>query len=124
VRTITEERDQKAERQASAWVFPNPKDRTEHIYEVQKLAQRVRKESKVDFRPHDFRRTAASMMAGMGIPRLVIAKILNHVEPGVTKVYDRHSYDKEKQEALNAWGVRLSLMVSHLELVKAESTEV
>jgi integrase len=56
----------------------------------------VRKESKVDFRAHDFRRTAASMMAGMGIPRLVIGKILNHVEPGVTKVYDRHSYDQEK----------------------------
>jgi hypothetical protein len=36
------------------------------------------------------------MMAGMGIPRLVIAKILNHVEPGVTAVYDRHSYDNEK----------------------------
>ncbi len=27
---------------------------------------------------------------------------------GVTNVYDRHSYDKEKQEALNAWGVRLA----------------
>jgi hypothetical protein len=43
------------------------------------------------------------MKAGMGIPRLVIGKILNQVEQGITKVYDRHSYDKEKQEALNAW---------------------
>jgi integrase len=88
------------------------------MYECQKLAQRVRKESKVDdFRAHDFRRTAASMMAGMGIPRLVIGKILNHIEPGVTKVYDRYTYDKEKQEALNAWGARLSRVVSGLELV-------
>ena len=61
------------------------------------------------------------MMAGMGIPRLTISKILNHVEPGVTAVYDRHSYDQEKQEALNAWGTRLSRIVSGLELVKTEA---
>jgi hypothetical protein len=59
-------------------------------------------------------------MAGMGIPRLVVGKILNHVEQGITKVYDRHSYDKEKREALNAWGARLSHIVSDLELVKKE----
>jgi len=42
---------------------------------------------------------------------------------GVTKVYDRNGYDKEKQEALNAWGARLSRIGSRLELVKAESGE-
>ena len=123
VRKITEEQDKKADRKRSQWVFPNPIRRDDHIYECQKLAQRVRKESKVDYRAHDFRRTAASMMAAMGIPRLVVSKILNHVEPGVTKVYDRYSYDKEKQEALNAWGARLSRIVSGLELVKAENEE-
>jgi hypothetical protein len=63
-----------------------------------------------------FRSTAVSMTAGMGIPRLVIGKILNHVERGITKVYDRYSYDKAKQEALNAWGKRLAQIVSGLEL--------
>jgi hypothetical protein len=63
------------------------------------------------------------MMAAMGIPRLVVSKILNHVEPGVTKVYDRYGYDKEKREALNAWGARLGRIVSGLELVKAEKGE-
>ena len=57
------------------------------------------------------------------MPRLVIGKILNHIEPGVTKVYDRHSYDKEKQEALNAWGARLSRIVSDMELVGAKNDE-
>ena len=52
-----------------------------------------------------------SLLAGMGVPRLVISKILNHVESGVTSVYDRHSYDREKQEALNAWGARLARIV-------------
>lgn len=40
----------------------------------------------------------------MGIPRLVVSKILNHVESGVTAIYDRHSYDAEKREALAKWG--------------------
>jgi integrase len=56
-----------------------------------------------DFKGHDLRRTAASLMAGSGTPRLVISKILNHVETGVTAVYDRHSYDAEKKIALDQW---------------------
>ena len=64
------------------------------------------------------RRAAASLMTGMGIPRLVAGKILNHVEPGVTKVYNRHSYDKEKREALESWGKRLMVLVSDLQVVQ------
>jgi integrase len=57
-----------------------------------------------DVTPHDLRRTAASGMTSIGLSRLVVSKILNHAEIGVTAVYDRHSYDVEKREALNAWG--------------------
>jgi len=124
VRKITEEQDKKNGRQPSEWVFPNPIRRSDHISECQKLARRVRKETVIDFKAHDFRRTAASKMAGMGVPRLVIGKILNHIEPGVTKVYDRYSYDKEKQEALNAWGLKVSRIVSSLELVNAEQSDL
>jgi integrase len=58
-----------------------------------------------DVRPHDFRRTAASMMTSAGIPRLTVAKVLNHVsaDAGVTAIYDRHSYDAEKRVALETW---------------------
>ena len=42
-----------------------------------------------------------------GVPRLVIAKILNHVEMGVTAVYDRHSYDAEKRAALAWWAAHV-----------------
>ena len=49
--------------------------------------------------------------------------ILNHVEPGVTKVYDRYSYDKEKREGLEAWSKRLMLMVSDLKEVKSEVSQ-
>jgi len=53
----------------------------------------------------------------------VIGKILNHIESGVTRVYNRHSYDKEKQEALNAWGARPSRIVSDLDLVEVKNDE-
>ncbi|MGD0076670.1 MAG: tyrosine-type recombinase/integrase [Candidatus Binataceae bacterium] len=64
----------------------------------------------VDFQLHDLRRTAASHMTGIGIPRLVVSKILNHVESGITAVYDRHSYDAEKCAALLKWARHLTRM--------------
>ena len=57
-------------------------------------------------------------MTGMGIPRLTVGKILNHAEPGVTAVYDRHSYDKEKRDALDQWARRLMVIVSNIKEVK------
>ena len=57
--------------------------------------------------PHDLRRTAASFMTSMGISRLVVSKILNYVESGITAVYDRHSYDAEKRQALVRWAGKM-----------------
>ena len=64
-----------------------------------------------DFRGRDLRRTAASRMASAGCSRLVIAKVLNHAEPGVTAVYDRHTYDAEKRTALQAWAGTLRALL-------------
>jgi integrase len=98
----------KSETSGGEWVFPSPTRAGRHIVNVQKAARGVRKDSGVEFVPHDLRRTAASIMAGIGTPRLVVGKILNHAEPGVTRVYDRHSYDKEKRNALDKWAVKLN----------------
>jgi integrase len=86
---------------------------------TQKAAERIRTRTGIDFRQHDLRRTAASHMTGMGISRLVVAKILNHVEPGVTAVYDRHSYDREKREALDAWAAKLFEIVTASVIVES-----
>ena len=52
-------------------------------------------------------------MASMpGIDRLVVSKVLNHVESGVTKVYDRYSYDPEKRSALDRWAAELQRIVA------------
>jgi integrase len=64
------------------------------------------------FRPHDLRRTAASQMTSIDIPRLTVSKILNHAEGGTTAIYDRNSYDKEKQKALEAWSRKLESIIS------------
>ena len=96
----------------SPWVFPSPKKEGASIAHAQKAIERVVERSGVDFRGHDLRRTAASLMVGAGVPRLVVSKILNHVETGVTAVYDRHSYDPEKRAALDFWGKRLEQIVS------------
>jgi integrase len=76
------------------------------------LAKSLPKISLKDVTPHDLRRTAASSMTSLGINRLVVAKILNHVETGVTAVYDRHGYDAEKRHALDAWAARLEEIVT------------
>lgn len=96
----------------SEWIFPSPSRSGQHIANVQKAAGRVRKSTGIeDFVLHDLRRTAASHMTSMGIPRLVVSKILNHAEHGVTRVYDRHSYDQEKREALDQWSERLQVII-------------
>ena len=69
--------------------------------------RRLRQRTGIEFRLHDLRRTAASHMTGIGISRLVVGKILNHAERDVTAVYDRHSYDMDKDDALLRWDLRL-----------------
>ena len=69
-----------------------------------------------DFRTHDLRRTAATRMAEMGINPHTISLILNHVSASkstiTAKVYVQYSFDREKREALNAWGERLRRIVA------------
>lgn len=101
----------------SPWIFPSPQtDRHITPEAVDHALRRPGLETlRFSFVPHDLRRSAASHMTGMGISRLVVSKILNHVERGITAVYDRHSYDKEKRQALEAWGRKLQAIVEGTE---------
>ena len=95
------------------YLFPSRRKARLHIDHAQKAIERIAKRSGVDFCGHDLRRTAASLMVGAGVSRLVVSKILNHVETGVTAVYDRHSYDREKRAALDLWGQRIARIVEN-----------
>ena len=104
----------------SEWIFPSPK--ANHIApsavgkalrrHLKELKEPITKDRPEWFTPHDLRRTAASKMTEAGINRLTVSKILNHAESGVTAVYDRHSYDKEKQQTLETWGRRLDSILT------------
>ena len=98
----------------SRWVFPSP--RGDQPINETAIGHAVRRNLDTlgvgQFTPHDLRRTAASQMTAMGISRLVVSKILNHVERGVIAVYDRHSYNLEKRQALEAWGRMLEIIVT------------
>lgn len=59
------------------------------------------------FTPHDLRRTAASFMTKLKVPRLHVEKVLNHSTGDIAEVYDRHDYLPEKQEALERWAAHL-----------------
>jgi integrase len=98
----------------SRWLFPSPRadnpitgPAVDHAMRAGRDALGVNHAT-----PHDLRRSAASHMTSMGVSRLVVSKLLNHAEPGVTAVYDRHSYDSEKRDALEAWGRRLQEIVA------------
>ena len=52
------------------------------------------------------------MIAGLGIDRTVLKKILNHVDGDITGVYDLHGYDKEKRQALEAWSRKLESILT------------
>ena len=64
------------------------------------------------WRLHDVRRTAATGMARIGVPAHLIGRILNHAQPGVTAIYDRHSYLPEKRDALDRWARHLMRLLA------------
>jgi integrase len=64
------------------------------------------------FTPHDLRRTAASMMTAIGVPRLHVEKVLNHTLSDIAEVYDRHDYFEEKRRALNRWAEHLQAIIA------------
>ena len=106
--------DLKALSGKSRWLFPSPHgDRPITGRAVNHAMTKALDHLGVaNITPHDLRRTAASHMTGMGISRLVVSRILNHAETGVTAVYDRHSYDPEKRQALDAWARRVEDIVA------------
>lgn len=66
---------------------------------------------------HDIRRSVAThlrdgdVMGKDRVDRLVVSKLLNHSEGGMTRLYDRYSADPEQRAALEAWGCRIEELV-------------
>lgn len=55
------------------------------------------------FTIHDFRRTARTQLASLGISSHVAERCLNHKLKGVEATYNTHDYFDERQSALSLW---------------------
>lgn len=95
-------KERKGEAKDHPFVFPGGR-KCEPVGEIKKWIAEIRKASKVEFRFHDLRRTAATRIASAGADRETVARILNHALAGVTAIYDRYARDREKRAALLAW---------------------
>ena len=63
------------------------------------------------YTPHDLKRTAATRMSALGFNRLIVDKVLNHVDSSVGGIYDRYSYDDEKRDALTKWSNEIEAII-------------
>jgi integrase len=65
---------------------------------------------------HDLRRSIATHMTRMSVPRLIVAKLLNHSagdrDTVTGEVYDRNEYLPERRTALEQWANRMEALAA------------
>ncbi len=94
----------------SLWVLPARKMQHRMIPHIQESTLPVAL-SKVkgnlpelpNFTIHDFRRTARSHLAALGVDPVVAERCLNHRIKGVEGIYNRYQYFDERKRALDLW---------------------
>lgn len=102
----------KALAKRSPWVLPD-KDASQHVDPklltrgIAKCLKRFEDAGIAAFVLHDLRRTARTGLGKLKIAPHIAERVLNHVQPGVTDVYDRGAYLDEKREALQKWAAHL-----------------
>lgn len=102
--------DQIGTGEAKDLVFPGEK--ATKVGAVSKLKTALDEASGVsNWRLHDLRRTAASLMQEIGVSDTAIRAVLNHAIPGVGQVYLRGELDRQKAEALAVWADELARIV-------------
>lgn len=94
----------------SAWVLPARKMQNRMIPHIQESTlpvalAKVRAEMPdvPNFTIHDFRRTARTHLAALGVDPVVAERCLNHRIKGVEGIYNRHQYFNERRAALAQW---------------------
>lgn len=60
-----------------------------------------------NFTIHDFRRTARTHLASLGVDPIVAERCLNHRIRGIEGIYNRHQYYNERKNALTLWQNKL-----------------
>lgn len=93
--------------EGSEWVFPARKMQTRMVPHICESTIGVAlgkvKHGLPHFTAHDFRRTARTHLAALGVSPHVAERCLNHKLKGVEGIYNRHDYFEERRVALEAW---------------------
>lgn len=101
----------------SAWVLPARKMQNRmipHVVEstlpvaLSKLRKHL--DGMEAFTVHDFRRTARTQLAAIGVDPVVAERCLNHKIRGVEGIYNRHNYFDERKDALCRWASLLDAL--------------
>jgi integrase len=101
--------------QGSEWVFVSPDGEgpIKATSTTRAVARSIEALGVAPFSPHDLRRTVATRLAETGVLPHIVGKVLSHSDQTVTgRHYDKFSYDMEKRKALEAWGARLTEIVT------------
>ena len=96
------------------YVFPSPSPRSKGkpLASINGKWEKIREEAELtDVRIHDLRRTCGSILAQAGVPLGVIAQILNHSNPEMTKVYARFA-PKQTKDALRITGEKIDNLLN------------
>lgn len=97
--------------EGSAWLLPARKMQSRMIPHIDlntinaAMAKKLRPLLKdlEAFSPHDFRRTARTHLAALGVEPHIAERCLNHKLKGVEGIYNRHDYFAERKAALGVW---------------------
>jgi integrase len=96
------------ERAKTGYVFEYETDRPVQRARLDKPMQDVITKLGIEpVKPHDLRRTAASVIASLGFGRQAIDRVLNHADRSIAAVYDRHSYSKEDRHIMEAVAAKI-----------------
>lgn len=105
-----------AQRSGEVWTIPKTKNGRVHSLPLSLTAQQLAEEGwpartyealhsemtkrKIGWRPHDLRRTAATMMRDAGVKVEAIEALLNHAPPRLVRVYQRPDMMPAMREAV------------------------
>jgi integrase len=94
----------------SEWVFPARKAQHRMIPHIHENTLNVALSKVKPLMPgvppfcvHDFRRTARTHLAALGVDPYIAERCLNHKIKGVEGIYNRHDYFEERRKALELW---------------------
>jgi integrase len=112
----------------SDFVFPGLRESRPVVNLAKPLERIIKRAAVANFTMHDLRRTAATGMAQAGVQVSNIARVLNHSSAittnRITLIYDRHTYDREKRDALCRWEARLMSIIAEDSEITAFSSTV